>query len=90
MVWQANVKSVSVTSVTGSIRTVGGTYIGGAINTDLTQYIHAASPAKAQGLLIIHLRATESFGVTNNTPALFLGKLMKLLFNNYYIFYGGV
>lgn len=68
--------SVSITSVTASIRTVGGGYVGTALNTDFTS-IFSSADCNGTVLTMIFINTSEfrygqggtSYGVvTNNTP----------------------
>ena len=61
-------KIATVSELVASVRTVNGTYLGGAINTDLTSYV-LEKQIRSQGRGIeILLRNTAGWGITNNTP----------------------
>ena len=68
LVWDIDVQNATITKFLARIRSVQGTYLGGANNTDITEYITNAIISKAQGLLIIVFDKTGGWGITNNTP----------------------
>lgn len=68
MNFNANIKAATVTSAILSIRTVNGGYLGGALSSDLTQYIASTTLRLLQGILQIQLTKSDGWGITNNTP----------------------
>lgn len=68
MIVNVEITSFVCTSITCSIRTVGGTYLGGAQNIDLSSYIYSTNMQRAQGQLCVILYNSDGWGITNNTP----------------------
>ena len=68
MLIESKATNVSVSSLTIGIRHVGGGYIGGANNTDITSYISNVLPYKSFAGLRIIASKSGGWGATNNTP----------------------
>lgn len=62
------ITKITISSCIGLLRTSDGKYVGGAINTDLTQYISATYVYKSQGIIYIDLKKSGGWGMTNNIP----------------------
>lgn len=63
-----SVNTNSVTSLTLSLRTIGGAYVGGADNFDAKAYLSNAYTRPKQGLLVLQATKSDGWGATNNTP----------------------
>jgi hypothetical protein len=70
MIFKNNIASIKIAKILCSLRHSQGGYIGGAIETDLTQYIVEYSIIRAQGLFYIVLKNPDGWGITNNTPVI--------------------
>ncbi len=60
--------SVQISKVLLSVRTVDGTYVGGANNYDATQYLFSQQIVDYQNIFAFTLRKSGGWGITNNTP----------------------
>lgn len=60
--------SITVNKLTGSIRHVGGGYIGSAENVNLKSYLTDCTYLANQNMLRMYLTNNNGWGVTNNTP----------------------
>ena len=58
----------AITKLVCNLRTTGGGYLGGAINSDLTSYITKITLHKQQALIYLLLTKSTGWGIANNTP----------------------
>lgn len=59
---------ISASTITASVRHIGGGYLGGNENENLTSYLTQCVYLPTQNMLQIYLTKSGGWGVTNNTP----------------------
>ncbi len=58
---------VTITNVKSDVRTTDGSYLGGSLSADITQYLTGTELLKDQGLIGLTFTKSNGFGLKNNT-----------------------